>query len=153
MKKILLTICLVLMWCSVSFGQATPLAATSSPKVWKNPTVYQYRYTVPTLASGATAVYEIAVFGSSVKIIDVDFDSASLDVDLYLSQIDAQTAKSVETRVSLEEFGTGDRPAIDPTIMHNGDSPQDDVLYMTLINNGAVATGTSAYALITMERL
>ena len=129
-----------------------PLDKGPDTLVSKSPNTYQWIYEIPSVTQGADKVYRLETFGQMIQIVDVDYSPDSADVDVLISQKDAQDALSVHTRVVIEEFGTGDRPTIQKTSFVNLDGSGDGYAYVTFSNQTSTVTGTDKLFLLTFER-
>ena len=139
MKKYILSLLIVLIWCSNSFGAATPVNATEKVTVWRKGVIVEvFTYTdSDTVEQGTPEIFKIPARNKQGRIVEVSFLSSSTDCETLLSQVDDLEAPTNDTKIHMRNKPeTFFSPELRPSRVYtNGDTPQTAHLYLTIINN------------------
>lgn len=155
MKKIL---CLVVMFCflcTVQTEAATiDVAETSSKTVDSGGAAQKSRYTIPvSVVLGTPQMVRLAAPFQYGTVRDVNYDSSSDDCDMFFSESESDDNEtSIGTFLYITGFGDGIREAFDPIYYRNNDSPPQDSIYVTIVNQSATATDNDSLLTVVYGR-
>ena len=150
MKRIVLVVVLVLMSVSFSFGAHDNTAVCTPSSVDKYIEIHSCAF-VDSVAAGITEEWKIISDAPTGRLIGWRWEAASEDLDWWLSEeVDSLATDTSETILHITGINLGEGeilPAPLPYISDGG------FIYVTVKNDGAIATGTSAILILIYERI
>lgn len=113
----------------------------------------QYTYVLGnTVAASGSEEFRLPADAVKGKIVEIYFESASEDCDIFISESDDGVATALETILYLQNINLGYSPELAvPRYYYNRDDAA--YLYLTVTNaSGSTTTGTGATLKLTYER-
>ena len=151
MKKIVILLtALFCLFCSDAFS-AYDNTATCTPYTVDNEIVTYTCAFTDSVAGSATEEFRINADDKAGRIIGIRWESASEDCDIWGSESVDALATDADTLFHFTEINLGYSPELSsPIIYYN--TLGEAYLYITVKNDGAIATGTSAILKVIYER-
>ena len=149
MKRVLLAILMVLFSTSV-WGAYNNTAVCTPYTIDNNRTGYSCAFT-DSVAGSATEEFRINADASKGRIVEVYWESASEDCDIWISESVDAIATDADTIYHNTAINLGMSDGLSPQLSYYNTSGEY-YLYVTIQNDGAMATGMKAILKIVYDR-
>ena len=150
MKKVLLAIMMIGLFYGSAFAAYDNTAVCTPYSVDNQEVKYSCAF-VDSVAGSATEEFRINADAAAGHITEVYWESASEDCDVWIAESVDALVTDADTIISFDQANLGYSPQI-PTPRSYFNTSSEMYLYVTVKNDGAIATGTSAILKITYRR-